>query len=447
MGKIGIIIWREYSTRIRNKTFIIMSILGPILVAGFITLMVWIPNADKTEQKIMVIDETDAINITKLPDNKLIKFYYPKMDIEEAKKTFYKTDYTAILYIPANSKDKNPTPFLYCKKNPSFSTENYLRSQLEKKFFEWRLASNSIDPRIIHNSKVAISINTTKINENGSEIETRNENAMIFGFACGVLIFFFVMIYGMQVMRSVMEEKTNRIVEVIVSSVKPFQLMMGKIIGVAFVGITQFIIWIILSTALTTVSSSLLLKSVVQDVQMMDQQNEQVYKQGSNANFEDIKKPVNNFEAMEIVKDFMSLDLSEILISFFLYFLGGYLLYSALFAAIGSAVDVEADSQQFLIIVMLPLMLAYFMSINIIRDPDSSMAFWGSMIPFTSPIVMMVRLPFGVPAWQLWVSLALLIGGFLITTWLAGKIYRTGILMYGKKISWKELGKWILYKG
>lgn len=223
--------------------------------------------------------------------------------------------------------------------------------------------------------------------------------------------------------------------------------MMGKIIGVAFVGITQFIIWIILSTALTTVSSSLLLKSVVQDVQMMDQQNEQVYKQGSNANFEDIKKPVNNFEAMEIVKDFMSLDLSEILISFFLYFLGGYLLYSALFAAIGSAVDVEADSQQFLIIVMLPLMLAYFMSINIIRDPDSSMAFWGSMIPFTSPIVMMVRLPFGVPAWQLWVSLALLIGGFLITTWLAGKIYRTGILMYGKKISWKELGKWILYKG
>jgi ABC-2 type transport system permease protein len=447
MGKIGIIIWREYSTRVRNKTFIIMSLLGPILVAGFITLMVWLPNSDKTEQKIMVVDETDAINISKLPDTKLVKFYYPKVSLEEAKKTFYKSDFTGILYIAAAAVEKDPRPIFYCKKSPSFSTENYIKTQLEKKFFEWRLASNSINPVVIHNSKVSIDLATTKIDDKGGEIETRNEYAGIFGFACAVLIFFFVTVYGMQVMRSVMEEKTNRIVEVIVSSVKPFQLMLGKIIGVACVGITQFIIWMILSTTLTTVSSSLFLSKVINDTETMEEQKEVVYKQGSNANFQEMQKPGTTVEAMEVIKTMISLDVKEILLAFFLYFLGGYLLYSALFAAIGSAVDAEADTQQFMLPIMLPLIAGYMMTIGIVQNPESNTAFWGSMIPFTSPIVMMARLPFGVPAWQIWLSLALLVAGFLFTTWLAGKIYRTGILMYGKKISWKELGKWIMYKG
>jgi len=445
MNKIKIIIWREFITRIRNKSFIIMSVLGPILVTAFIVLMVWLPNSDKTEQKILIVDESQAINVSKLPNNELITFEYPHISLEEAKALFHKSDYTSILYI-SRDLEKDIHPILYCKKTPSFSTENYIKTQLEKKFFEWNLSANSIDPRIIKSARKKIEIIATKLDEKGVEIETRNENAAIFGFMCGLMIFFFVMMYGMQVMRGVMEEKTNRIIEVIVSSVKPFELMMGKIIGVALVGITQFLIWVILSSTLTTIASTMVLGGVVNDVNKMQEQNEIVYKQGSNANFDELKNPQNKMEAISIVKDFFSLDVKAILICFLFYFLGGYLLYSALFAAIGSAVDAEADTQQFMLPVLLPLMAGYMMSMGIAQDPESSVAFWGSIIPFTSPIVMMVRLPFGVPAWQIWTSISLLIMGFIFTTWLAGKIYRTGILMYGKKISWKELGKWLKYK-
>lgn len=445
MNKIKIIIWREYITRVRNKTFIIMSILGPLLVTAFIVLMVWLPNSDKTEQKIMIVDESQAINISKLPDNELVKFTYPGIPLDEAKALFHKTDYTAILYI-SRDLEKDIHPILYCKKTPSFSTENYIKTQLEKKFFEWNLSANNINPQLLKSARKKVDLIATKLDEKGKEIETRNENAAIFGFACGLMIFFFVMMYGMQVMRSVMEEKTNRIIEVIVSSVKPFELMLGKIIGVAMVGITQFLIWVVLSSTLTTAASGILLAGVVKDVNMMQEQNEIVYKQGSNANFEEIKNPQNKLEAITVVKDFFSLNVTEIIVCFFIYFLGGYLLYSALFAAIGSAVDAEADTQQFMLPVMLPLMSGYMMAIGIAQDPETSVAFWGSIIPFTSPIVMMVRLPFGVPAWQIWVSVTLLIMGFIFTTWLAGRIYRTGILMYGKKITWKELGKWLSYK-
>ena len=318
--------------------------------------------------------------------------------------------------------------------------------QLEKKFFEWNLAANNINPMILKSARKKVEVVATKLGEDGKEIETRNENAAVFGLATGILIFFFVMVYGMQVMRSVMEEKTNRIVEVIISSVKPFQLMMGKIIGVACVGITQFLIWVILSFTLTTITSSFMLKTVVNDVQVLQDQNEEVFKQGSNAKFDEMKSPVSKVEAMSVVKDFYSLNLGEIILCFFVYFLGGYLLYSALFAAVGSAGDAEADTQQFMMPVMLPLMAGYMMSFGIMNDPESNVAFWGSMIPFTSPIVMMVRLPFGVPAWQIGVSMLMLIIGFIFTTWLAGKIYRTGILMYGKKITWRELGKWLTYR-
>ncbi len=445
MGKIGIIIWREYITRVRNKTFIIMSILGPVLITAFTVLMVWLPNSDKTEQKIMIVDESQAINISKLPDNDLVKFYYPQISLEEAKKSFYKADYTGILYI-GRDLEKDIRPILYCKKTPSFSTENYIKTQLEKKFFEWNLSANNINPMVLKSARKKVEILATKLGEDGKEVQTRNENAAIFGFACGILIFFFVMVYGMQVMRSVMEEKTNRIVEVIISSVKPFQLMMGKIIGVACVGITQFLIWVLLSTVLTTVSSAVVLKPVVDDVQKMQDQNEEVYKQGSNAKFEEMQAPTSKLKAMSVVTDFYSLNITQIILCFFVYFLGGYLLYSSLFAAIGSAVDAEADTQQFLLPVMMPLMAGYMMSIGIAQDPESNVAFWGSMIPFTSPIVMMVRLPFGVPAWQIGISMVMLVLGFMFTTWFAGKIYRTGILMYGKKITWRELGKWLTYR-
>ncbi|MFL5752081.1 MAG: ABC transporter permease [Bacteroidia bacterium] len=447
MGKIGLIIWREYSTRIRNKTFIVMSILGPVLIAGFFTLIVWLPNADKTEQKVMVVDESYAIRMNKIPDNAFMKFYYPEMKLEAASKSFYETDFTCILYIPYNVISGGGAVQLYYKKSPGFAAENYIKSQLESKFYEFKLASNKIDPAIIKNAREPLKLITSKLDAKGNSVETRNENIMWIGFAGGVLIFMFVIMYGVQVMRSVMEEKTNRIVEVIVSSVKPFQLMMGKIIGVALVGLTQFVLWVILSSALTSVASGIFLKKISADVQNLQSNKEEVYKQGSNTKFNELKKVDSKLGALQMVRDLESVDFTEVIICFMFYFLGGYLLYSSLFAAIGSAVDSEADTQQFMMPVMLPLILGYVMSVNFIQNPEGDLAFWGSMIPFTSPIVMMVRLPFGVPLWQILLSMSFLVMGFLFTTWLAGKIYRTGILMYGKKVSWKELSKWIFYRG
>jgi len=247
-------------------------------------------------------------------------------------------------------------------------------------------------------------------------------------------------------MRSVMEEKTSRVVEIIISSVRPFQLMIGKILGIALVGITQFLIWIILSTVLTTAVSATLLKKITADAHIQKEQQETVYKQGSSTNLKELQKTDSRLEAIAMIEDLKGVDFTAIIICFFLYFLGGYLFYSALFAAVGSAIDSESDTQQFIMPITLPLVIAYMMSINVMQNPEGNIAFWGSMIPFTSPIVMLVRLPMGVPLWQLITSISLLIGGFMFTTWIAGRIYRTGILMYGKKVSWKEMIKWISYK-
>ena len=446
MGKIGIIIWREFLVKIRNKSFIVMSILGPVLIAAFTTLVIWLPNADKTEQKILIVDDSYIIKTSKIADNKFIQFSYSDQSFDEARKSFYKTDYTCLLYIPYNVISGGGAVQLYFKKSPGFVTENYVKSQLEARFYEVKLATNRIDPNLIKNARAPIKLITSKLDEEGNSIETKNENLMWIGFAAGVLIFMFVLMYGMQVLRSVMEEKNNRIVEVIVSSVKPFQLMIGKILGVALVGLTQFLIWIIFSFILTTFVSAIFLKDIVKDVRTFNEQQEVVYKHGSNVNLNEMQKVETKLEAVQMVQDLAALNLPKILFCFAIYFLGGFFLYSALFAAIGAAVDSDADTQQFLTPVMLPLMLGYVMSINFIQNPQGDLAFWASIIPFTSPIAMMVRLPFDPPMWQLILSIVLLILGFLFTTWIAGRIYRTGILMYGKKVSWKELGKWLFYK-
>jgi len=255
----------------------------------------------------------------------------------------------------------------------------------------------------------------------------------------------FIFIYGVQVMRGVIEEKTNRILEVIISSVRPFQLMMGKIIGVAMVGLTQFLLWVVLTFALTSVASPLLFggQSKWDQVKKQMDQVEQVEK-GSGVSIEEISGGDETLE--EFFEVLSSINIPQILLSFIFFFLGGYLLYSALFAAVGSAVDSETDTQQFMLPITIPLVLAIIVAQTVITNPDSQIAFWFSMVPFTSPVVMMVRLPFGVPAWELYLSMALLIIGFLATTWLAARIYRIGVLMYGKKITYKELGKWLFYK-
>jgi ABC-2 type transport system permease protein len=242
-------------------------------------------------------------------------------------------------------------------------------------------------------------------------------------------------IYGIQVMRGIIEEKTSRIVEVVISSVKPFQLMMGKIVGIGLVGLTQFLLWITLSIGLITVASQIIFKGKMDEIKSEMPMNKQA------------AAVSNDGPGMDIIKAVQTVDWPYILPIFIIFFLGGYMLYSALFAAVGSAVESDTETQQFMLPITLPLLFTYIMSFSfIVNNPDSSLSFWLSIIPFTSPIAMMVRLPFGVPNWELALSIILLIAGFIFTTWVASRIYRVGILMYGKKVSFAELGKWFMYK-
>ena len=268
----------------------------------------------------------------------------------------------------------------------------------------------------------------------------------MFGFVMGALMFVFVLMYGMMVFRSVMEEKTNRIVEVIVSSVKPYELMMGKIFGIAILGTIQFLTMGIITLVLTTTLSTIFLKDASAQLKVFQEQQELVKKNGTNVDLNTLEKFDDKLKLFELLEKLEQIDFVEVFICFLLYFIGGYLFYSSIMAAIGSAVDSEADSQQFITPVMIPMMIGYFISVKTIMDPDSSTVFWGSMIPFTSPIVMMSRITSGVHLWEILLSLTILFASFAFTTFLAGKIYRTGILMYGKKTSWREIGKWLFYK-
>ena len=265
---------------------------------------------------------------------------------------------------------------------------------------------------------------------------------IISGF-CAVLIYISVLIYGTQVMRGVMEEKTSRIVEVIISSVKPFQLMMGKIIGVALVGLTQFMLWIVLTAGLFTIGTKLIGQPKEKATSAMDS------RMGGMPGQADVQQKManGNNPVADVMKAIDTLNIPLIIGCFLFYFLGGYLLYSALFGAVGAAVDSETETQQFMFPIMMPIIAAIAFAQIAVRDPDGPLAVWTSMIPFTSPVVMMVRIPFGVPGWQLAVSMGLLVLGFIGTTWLAARIYRVGILMYGKKTSFRELSKWVFYKG
>ena len=312
--------------------------------------------------------------------------------------------------------------------------------------YEVMLAKNNVNVNFIKDAKEKSTIKmfTKQLDEVGNEKNTNTGLYMGIGLVAAIMIYFFIFMYGVQVMRGVMEEKTSRIVEVILSSVKPFQLMMGKIVGVALVGLTQFLLWVILSTTLYSFASATILK----DIEMKQiQQKEEVITIGANLDWEKMGKNPEENEISKLLNDFKSVDMVSITLCFLFYFLAGYLMYSALFAAIGAAVDSEADTNQFMLPITIPLIFSFGIAQTVMQDPQGSLAVWFSMIPLTSPVVMMVRLPFGVPPWEVALSMAFLVLGFLFTTWLAARIYRTGILMYGKKVTWKELGKWLFYKG
>ncbi len=447
MNKLLLIIQREYFSRVKKKSFLLMTILGPLLMAGVMIVPVWLAMRDKTEHQVFVLDHS-GLFIDKIPNTKEIKFTYGVGTIDSAKAKLKNGPFDMVMEIDieAINNDKT-TPHLYYKKEPGISTQQYISNTMENILFDYRLQGDSIDVGKIERARRPVEVKTIKVSEDGFEKKTSAETNMIVGFSLAVAIYMMIFLYGAQVMRGVIEEKTNRIVEVIVSSVKPFQLMLGKIIGVAMVGLTQFVLWIILTFAISTFVTGVLFKDQIADKIKQEQQISKVMKDDITSHSDKMEKVKTPNEAIDVLDNLSKIDVSHVILVFAFYFLLGYLLYAALFAAIGSAVDSEADTQQFMIPVTAPLIISFAIAQGVASDPDSGLAQFFSIFPLTSPIVMMVRLPFGVPTWELALSMVMLVVGFLFFTWLAGKIYRTGILMYGKKTTWKELGKWLFYKG
>jgi ABC-2 type transport system permease protein len=446
MNKIKLIILREYLTRVKKKSFLVMTILGPILFAAMMIVPAWIASMDDTDVKnIAVIDES-GIFIDKISDTDYIKFeYLENVKLDDIKQNFSESDFYAVLQIMPSISYEPTAVHLFSKKQTSFSVKSHISNSMEKELRNKKLRANGIDEEVLKSIKSDVSIRTIQWTDDGEEKESSTEIAMAVGYISGFLIYFFIFLFGAQVMRGVIEEKTSRIIEIIISSVKPFQLMMGKIIGIAMVGLTQFLLWIILTFLIITGVKTVFFP------ELGTQNSQEVVVQNLMENQElpaDVAnmQPQNMDKFTSLLNSAKAIDFGVMLGSFIFYFLGGYLLYGSLFAAIGSAVDNETDTQQFMLPITIPLILGIVVMMNAVQTPESPVAFWFSIIPFTSPIVMMVRIPFGVPYWELALSMGLLIITFIGSTWLAGRIYRTGILMYGKKINYKELWKWIRYK-
>ena len=438
MNKILLIIQREYLSRVKKRSFIVMTIIGPILMAAMIILPAYLANwSEATEKRIAVLDETGWF-LEKFKNQDNISFYYVFEDLEHEKKNALNKKGDMLLYIPRTELNIPLNSELYSLKQPGLNVTSYLKSVMKQIVENKKLLASGIDPEIIKSAKVNINLSTIRVEENGIEKKSNTEVEVGLSIFSGILIYFFIFMFGVQVLKGVMEEKSNRIVEVIISSVKPFQLMMGKIIGIGFVGLTQFSLWIILTLVFIGIFQTGMLTDSSSAMEMLGNKTEMIQQVGTNE---------NGINPMTMVNEIIGgINIKVMVLSFIFYFLGGYLLYSSLFAAIGGAIDHDTDSQQFMLPVSIPLIFSIALSGVIINQPDSSLALWMSMIPFTSPITMMMRIPFGVPMWQIWLSMSLLIIGFISTTWLAGKIYRTGILMYGQKVSYPIIWKWLTKK-
>ena len=473
MNKISLIIKREYLSRIKKKSFLLMTILGPILLAALIIVPVWLSEVNKDIKTIAVVDDyqtkfNDSPFYKRFKDSPNLKFEYVTDDILNAKSNFKNTGFYALLYIPKSFLNNPKNVAMYSDKQIALNVKMYVENELEKTVENLKMSSNlyeelkklNIDTTNIHNEnyeqkcieiadklkssvKSPVVVITNKMNDDGSE--ERNSSIVItfLAYFSGFLIYMFVFLFGAQLMRGVIEEKTNRIVEIIISSVKPFQLMIGKIIGIAMVGLTQFLLWVVLTFTIVTTAQA------IAPHKLNFNRTDQVLAQADLAT----KTAINSEQAIQInemMLSISSINFGVIITMFIFYFLAGYLFYAALFAAVGAAVDSDTDTQQFMLPLSLPLAFGVIMLQFVIMNPQSSLSYWLSIIPFTSPIIMMARLPFGVPVYtgscDLIVSALLLILGIIFNTWIAAKIYRTGILMYGKKVGYREIWKWIRYK-
>jgi ABC-2 type transport system permease protein len=439
MNKIWLVIKREYLSRVLKKTFVLTTLLTPLFFAGLFGFVIFMTVKNISQEKIAVVDPTGQLK-GGLESSKSVTYEFPD-NVDTS--NFIAKGYSAILYPPQTGLNTTSNFRVISKKSlnrvANTKIERDISKTLENNMISQEL---NVDPKKLDSIKdkaSAVTVISSKKGEGGELKQSNFGVANGIGYATGFLIYITLIIYGAMVMRGVMEEKTNRIAEVIISSVKPFQLMVGKILGIGAVGLTQFLLWIVLIAIIIGIMTSLIPSEVMQQVQDSQDQIPGASQQGSEA--------VRNLA--EIQANLSTVNWPLIIFCFLFYFFGGYLFYAALFAAIGSAVNEDAqDAQSLMFPVTLPIIVAIIIMINAINDPGGSLATWSSIVPFFSPVVMMARIPFGVPDTvsylELISSMVFLVLGFLLTTWLSAKIYRTGILMYGKKPSWKEMAKWIV---
>ena len=424
MKQLWLIIKREYITKIRNKSFIIMTFISPLIILILGILIGYLTDINNNSQKNIIVFDESFVFFKTFKNKKNINYQYTNQgNIEDIKKQAFQKHIYGVLYIPKNIQEIQ----FFSDETPSINFVENLTNQLENAIFYQNLQNQNISLESITSAKEKINIDLQNFSGEKSS-KLANWLKLIFGGASGYLLMMFIVVYGNMIMRSVIEEKTSRIIEIIVSSVKPIQLMLGKIIGTSLVGITQFILWLVIGGCLMVFLTNIFGVTPSNTISPAEiQQNGQIMQ--------------------EILLEFFKFPIMKLVGCFFIYFIGGYLLYSSMYATIGSAVDNETDTQQFIFPVLMPLMLAIYVGFfTVIEDPHGSISVLFSYIPLTSPVVMLMRIPFGVSWWEILISVTLLYLTFFIILWFAAKIYRVGILMYGKKASYKELIKWLKMK-
>lgn len=437
MNHLPLIIKREYLNKVRNKSFIVMTFLSPIIMIALIAVVAYLSQMNNDKQRtISILDETGLVGDVFETSDYTTYTLLSNVPFDAAKELVKANDNFGLLYIKKSADTLNLVEGVnfYSDESPSLSIISGFERRIEKRLSDIKLQNEGVNIEQIRASATRINIaQETFDGEKTSKIDSYLKLA--FGGAAGYLLFMFIIIYGNMIMRSVIEEKTSRIIEVIISSVKPIQLMMGKIIGTSLAGVTQFIIWIILGGVLLSVVSAIF---GIDIMQIQSPQQEMINQAMAASEAQNM--------AQELLTGFVNLPILNLCVAFLFFFIGGYLLYSSLYAAIGAAVDNETDTQQFMMPIIMPLVLAVYVGVfTVIEDPHGTVSTVFSFIPFTSPVVMLMRIPFGVPIWQQLLSFAILMATFVFTVWFAAKIYRVGILMYGKKPTYKELFKWLKY--
>ncbi len=445
MNKTLLILKLEYLKRVKKKSFIILTILVPFIFVGMFALIIFISVQDDKQERILAVYDESSHFEGLLEQENYTKFHFiPESEYDQLKTGLKESEFYALLYIPENIYTEHTARLTSEKQLPIEFTEQISRklSQIIENDKRAKVIDESGIPDLderLSATRTRIRLNTLLVSETGEAKKSSSEVAFVASYAMGFIIYFFVFMYGAMVMRSVMEEKKNRIVEVIISSVKPFQLMAGKIIGTALVGLTQVAIWVVIGGIALAVAKDIFTPETAGQMSQSLAGSNQIMGAG-------VPNVAEQNQIMEILETAGNLNIPLILFSFVFYFLAGYLMYSSLLGAVGAAVDNEEDSQQLVFPITFPLILSIMLLFPVARNPEGPIAFWGSIVPFTSPIIMMVRIPYGIPFWELLLSMFLLVAATVGAIWVAAKIYKTGLLMYGKKINLKELIKWLRYK-